>query len=303
MTDQYPFLEERKFIILICKICSYICFKIIKHKLFDNLILLIIIFNSITLCLDDPTQPTSDPIMLTIEEFFLWAYFAECVLKITAMGFIFNKKSYLRDGWNILDFTIVTSSVIPVFIGGDSSVNLSSLRSLRVLRPLRTISSIKSLKLILITLFSALPYLINTLIILIFFFLVFAIGGLQLFMGLLKKKCFEQSTGIPYIDNTGNYIICGGETQCKSGYICGKTLSNPNHGVTNFDNILTAFLMVFQCVTLEGWTQIMYWLFDSFTIFIVIYFVCIVWFGSFFYLIQLQQLLRLSLVKIKIIKR
>ena len=93
------------------------------------------------------------------------------------MGFITNKGAYLKDGWNILDFIIVVVSLIPV-IFGNSSVNLSSLRSFRVLRPLRTISSIKSLKVLLVTLFSALPYLANTIIILIFFFLIFAIAGL-----------------------------------------------------------------------------------------------------------------------------
>jgi len=33
----------------------------------------------------------------------------------------------------------------------------------------------------------------------------------------------------------------------------------PNFGITSFDNILVAMLTVFQCVTMEGWTTIMYW--------------------------------------------
>ncbi len=33
----------------------------------------------------------------------------------------------------------------------------------------------------------------------------------------------------------------------------------PNYGITNFDNIGLAMLTVFQCVTTEGWTQVMYW--------------------------------------------
>lgn len=31
-----------------------------------------------------------------------------------------------------------------------------------------------------------------------------------------------------------------------------------NYGVTNFDNIGNAFLTIFQCITMEGWTSIMY---------------------------------------------
>ncbi len=35
--------------------------------------------------------------------------------------------------------------------------------------------------------------------------------------------------------------------------------SGPNHGITNFDNLLTSMLTVFQCVTMEGWTNVLYW--------------------------------------------
>lgn len=84
-----------------------------------------------------------------LEDFFLIVYAIECGLKILGMGFLMNKGAYLRDPWNILDFTIVASSFVPLIMGGGSGVNLSSLRSLRVLRPLRTISTIKSLKKIL----------------------------------------------------------------------------------------------------------------------------------------------------------
>lgn len=65
--------------------------------------------------------------------------------KIVGLGFVLNKGSYLRDGWNMLDFVIVVSSLLPLILGGNKSVNLTSLRSLRILRPLRTISSIKAL--------------------------------------------------------------------------------------------------------------------------------------------------------------
>ena len=32
----------------------------------------------------------------------------------------------------------------------------------------------------------------------------------------------------------------------------------PNYGITNFDNFGLAMLTVFLCVTLEGWTDVMY---------------------------------------------
>jgi hypothetical protein len=119
--------------------------------------------------------------------FFLVAYTVEMGLKIIGMGFVLNKGAYLRDGWNILDFVIVTTSLLPL-VAGTNSINLSSLRSLRVLRPLRTISTIHELKVLLLTLFSAIPQLLNSIIVLFFFFLVFAIAGLQLYQGILKRR-------------------------------------------------------------------------------------------------------------------
>ena len=59
---------------------------------------------------------------------------------------------------------------------------------------------------------------------------------------------------------------------------------NPDYEVTNFDNIMYSLLMVFQCVTLEGWSGIMYKLFDAFSIYVVFYFIVLVFIGAFFLL-------------------
>lgn len=35
--------------------------------------------------------------------------------------------------------------------------------------------------------------------------------------------------------------------------------AGPNDGITNFDNFGLAMLTVFQCITLEGWADVLYW--------------------------------------------
>ncbi len=40
--------------------------------------------------------------------------------------------------------------------------------------------------------------------------------------------------------------------------ICLEKWAGPNHGITSFDNIAVAMLTVFQCVTMEGWTEVLY---------------------------------------------
>jgi hypothetical protein len=70
--------------------------------------------------------------------------------------------------------------------------------------------------------------------------------------GLLKQRCIYIDSGQLHEDE----IICGGRQTCPEGSFCGKQNENPNFGVTNFDNILYALLAVFQCITLEGWSDI-----------------------------------------------
>lgn len=58
-------------------------------------------------------------------------------------------------------------------------------------------------------------------------------------------------------------VPCGpGGYQCDnvgSDYYCSKQFwEGPNWGITNFDNFGLAMLTVFQCVTLEGWTEVLY---------------------------------------------
>ena len=58
----------------------------------------------------------------------------------------------------------------------------------------------------------------------------------------------------------------------------------PNYGFTNFDNIGYGVLTVFTSITLEGWTDVMYMLFDTFGrgYIVVPYFILLILFGSFF---------------------
>jgi uncharacterized protein YjbI with pentapeptide repeats len=56
-----------------------------------------------------------------------------------------------------------------------------------------------------------------------------------------------------------------------------------NWGFTTFDTMPRALLTIFQCITLEGWTDVMYQLQDSYSPSVVaIYFSCLVVFGAFF---------------------
>ena len=75
-----------------------------------------------------------------------------------------------------------------------------------------------------------------------------------------------------------------GESSCPSGYVCSKTDENPNYGVTNFDNLTYSMLAIFQCITLEGWSDIQRDIQTAFHQVMYLFFIPMVVFGAFFLL-------------------
>lgn len=62
--------------------------------------------------------------------------------------------------------------------------------------------------------------------------------------------------------NTDNQTLAErqGSNWCRNGNsVCLERWQGPNDGITSFDNIGFAMLTVFQCITMEGWTAILYW--------------------------------------------
>ena len=226
------------------------------------------------------------------------------IFKILAKGFVFNRGAYLRDSFNILDFVIVMSAYVTIIQEslakkGDAygpqksgGVSLNALRAFRVLRPLRSITAIKGLRILVQSLLAALPLLKDTIVVLFFFLIIFAIAGIQLIAGKLKYRCIDIFTGRMVIDSdigldlqlSDGGIICG-SYKCPAGpYYCGKINQNPDHGVTNYDNILWAVIMTFQNITLEGWSDTMKYYEMASGIIIIVFFISSVFIGAFFLL-------------------
>nr|XP_026690675.1 voltage-dependent T-type calcium channel subunit alpha-1G isoform X3 [Ciona intestinalis] len=63
---------------------------------------------------------------------------------------------------------------------------------------------------------------------------------------------------------------------CKAGD------QNPYLGSINFDNIMYAWVAIFQVISLEGWVDIMYYLMDGYSFYSFIYFILLIVIGSFF---------------------
>ncbi|KAM3178488.1 hypothetical protein ACTXT7_002436 [Hymenolepis weldensis] len=57
--------------------------------------------------------------------------------------------------------------------------------------------------------------------------------------------------------HSGSKSTLPGAFVCPDGYVCKGYWEGPNFGITSFDNIGYSMLTVFQCITMEGWTDIM----------------------------------------------
>uniref|UniRef100_A0A6Q2YRM3 Voltage-dependent T-type calcium channel subunit alpha n=1 Tax=Esox lucius TaxID=8010 RepID=A0A6Q2YRM3_ESOLU len=225
------------------------CNKIINHKMFDHIVLVIIFLNCITIAMERPRiDPYSvERIFLTLSNYIFTAIFvAEMTVKVAAMGWLFGDTAYLRSSWNILDGMLVMISAIDILVSLVSNSSpkilgmLRVLRLLRTLRPLRVISRAPGLKLVVETLMSSLKPIGNIVVICCAFFIIFGILGVQLFKG----KFFAcQGDDIRNITNKSDCLMANYKW-VRQQY--------------NFDNLAQALMSLFVLASKDGWVDIMY---------------------------------------------
>uniref|UniRef100_A0A673M022 Voltage-dependent T-type calcium channel subunit alpha-1G-like n=1 Tax=Sinocyclocheilus rhinocerous TaxID=307959 RepID=A0A673M022_9TELE len=220
------------------------CNKIINHKMFDHVVLVIIFLNCITIAMERPRiDPSSS---LNFIQNFCFEIIRLVAVKVVALGWCFGNKTYLKSSWNILDGMLVMISVIDILVSMISSSGtkilgmLRVLRLLRTLRPLRVISRAPGLKLVVETLMTSLKPIGNIVVICCAFFIIFGILGVQLFKG--------------------KFFVCQGE---DTRNITNKSdcLQASNKWVRhkyNFDNLGQALMSLFVLASKDGWVDIMY---------------------------------------------
>uniref|UniRef100_A0A8C4YDT6 Voltage-dependent L-type calcium channel subunit alpha n=1 Tax=Gopherus evgoodei TaxID=1825980 RepID=A0A8C4YDT6_9SAUR len=236
---------------------------------------------------------------LIVEYLFLIIFTVEAFLKVIAYGLLFHPNAYLRNGWNLLDFIIVVVGLFSAILeqatkadgvnsigGKGAGFDVKALRAFRVLRPLRLVSGVPSLQVVLNSIIKAMVPLLHIALLVLFVIIIYAIIGLELFMGKMHKTCYFLYLGVadlpdpsPCAPQSAHGRQCQNGTECKPGW------EGPKHGITNFDNFAFAMLTVFQCITMEGWTDVLYWVNDAIgRDWPWIYFVTLIIIGSFFVL-------------------
>ena len=261
--DYYCCMEQRKKINTFMVNLRYWCRLFVANPIFDYFSLFVIILNTVLILISDPTDPNN--IGNLSDNYFLYFYTLESILKIIAFRFWSSDEAYIKDAWNILDFSVVIVGwilfIIEQALNGTKISGLAGLRAFRILRPLKTVKRFKGLKKLVTALLLALSHLGETGTVLFFFFMIFAIAGRLMWQGLFYRRCTNLNYGYFYSTYKYNYM-CTFDTDCQdlNSYgvknICSKGYLNPDSGAFNFDNVLTGFVTVFAMATLEGWTDI-----------------------------------------------
>lgn len=175
------------------------------------------------------------------------------------MGFVIGNKSYLRDNWNRLDFIIVVFGIISMIlenIGNAADIDfIRAFRALRALRPLRMVSKNEGIKTVVNALLHSIPSLLNVLLIIILFLLVFGILGVQLLKGRIGF-CNDESESIKTKADCTGYFE-------QSEMINGEMVTDKIQHVwsvpiNNFNNLIFSMMTFFEISTLEMWPDIMF---------------------------------------------
>uniref|UniRef100_A0A8C9L567 Voltage-dependent R-type calcium channel subunit alpha n=1 Tax=Serinus canaria TaxID=9135 RepID=A0A8C9L567_SERCA len=242
------------------------------------MILATIIANCIVLALEqhlpeDDKTPMSRRLEKT-EPYFIGIFCFEAGIKIVALGFVFHKGSYLRNGWNVMDFIVVLRTLLAMAGWCFTPQTLLAGWVLHPFSPLLS-SPLPGLQIVLKSIMKAMVPLLQIGLLLFFAILMFAIIGLEFYSGKLHRACELEELDPPH--------PCGVQG-CPPGYECREWIG-PNDGITQFDNILFAVLTVFQCITMEGWTTVLYNTNDALgATWNWLYFIPLIIIGSFFVL-------------------
>ncbi|XP_050686137.1 muscle calcium channel subunit alpha-1-like isoform X28 [Eriocheir sinensis] len=256
-----------------------VCIDVVEWKPFEWFILVTIFANCVALAVYTP-YPNSDSNATNaqleqIEIIFMVIFTLECFMKIIAYGFILHPGAYIRSVWNTLDFLIVVIGLVSGALdflmqgkGGEAGFDVKALRAFRVLRPLRLVSGVPSLQVVLNSILKAMVPLLNIALLVMFVIIIYAIIGLELFSGELHFTCYNNETGSrmesPHpCDNETAGFNCSALNSDGQFWVCRDGWEGPNYGITNFDNFGLAMLTVFQCITMEGWTDMMYYIADA----------------------------------------
>lgn len=223
--------------------------KIANNIWFQRLIILIIILSCAlfaTLSYRSSFDQNTIDVLEAFDQLFNVLLIVEFIIKVIAFGFIFCEFCYARDAWGLFDFIVVIFVIVDLAIK-DSSYRGSWIRIIRVTRVFRLISHVEYFQGTLRNLYDSFSAIGNVLIIILLYFLIYAILGVS-FLRNRMNYCADSNDNILYDVN---------KADCLARNLSWKTYD------WNFDNIINGLITLFVVSFLDNWQMIMFSAADS----------------------------------------
>ncbi|KAF2447604.1 calcium-channel protein CCH1 [Karstenula rhodostoma CBS 690.94] len=198
-------------------------------------------------------------------------------------------RAYLRHSFNRTDFVAVVSfwiSFVLGLTGVEHDRHIYIFKMLSCLRIIRLLNLTSGTAVILRSLKKAAPLLVNVAFLISFFWLLFAIVGVQSFKSSFRRHCvWIDPQGLSNFTNEGQF--CGGHLEnvpgfhpqpyipapgmpegtvkgflCPKGSLCIEG-TNPYNGTQSFDNILQSLQLVFVIMTSNTYSDLLFTIADS----------------------------------------
>jgi voltage-dependent calcium channel L type alpha-1D len=270
------------------------CNWLVSYKYFDGIIMTCIIMSSLLLAFEDYVDPNAkkNEQLAMFDIIFVAIFTLEMLVKMIAYGVVLHPNSYFRDGWNILDFIIVVSSVASLVValmknrntaeevsmltttlstssgstppplqatsgmsGGSVTNVIRVVRTLRVLRPLRTIERFPGLQIVVQSMLDATRRLWGMILFAALVLLCFTVTGVSMFKGRFSY-CTDLSIRDP-TDCSGNYSYVGDLNQTLIGSRKWET------HYLNFDTFKNGLITLVTILGFEDWPVVFHNAADS----------------------------------------
>jgi hypothetical protein len=219
-----------------------------RNTVFTLFIILCIVLNTVVLAAQHHNQPLwMDSATEIANRVFLAVFGVELIIVLTAIGF----RRFFTSGFHLLDLFVVLFSIIEQFLIGSSFITV--FRALRLLRVLKLIRNAPSLQAVVRVMLSALKEAVYLTIVLFLVILMFALAGMQFFGGSLRKL----------------------ETVVGDGSAGQRPIEVRAH----FDTFLNAFYTVFQVITTDNWTDLMWTAMRATSPWAALYFIALILVG------------------------
>lgn len=223
------------------------------------------------------------------------------------------QRAFARSSWNRLDFISTVFFWVDFFFSINRFNALRGVpifRALSCLRILRLVDVTDRISLILKSIKNGAPQLLDVILFLLYFWVLFAIIGVQSFKSSMRRTCVWTDPNDPSNMYKNKKQYCGGYLEPGTlkkmpyidihgqpgdrakGFLCPVnskclTTSNPHGGTVSFDNILYSMEMVFVVMSANTFTDIMYIVMNTDTMAASLFFI----FGIFFLFLWMINLL------------